>query len=296
VADDGLSPGAVSRRLGIAVTTLRTWHQRYGLGPSGHEAGSHRRYAEADLARLETMRQLTSQGVPAAEAARIARRSGSSAAAPRPRRAGGGHTIGVGRAGAAARGLGSAATRLDMPAMRHFIESALASDGVLQTWNGLLRPVLAGVGRRHAASGKLVEVEHLLSRCISEALSAVPRPAADVPIWTMLACADEEQHSLPIEALAAALAERGIACRQLGARVPPEALLAAARRTGPRAVLLWSHAAATAHPQQLQRVIDLSPPPAIVAAAGPGWGDHLPPGTRSPATLDEAIELIIAVG
>ena len=41
---------------------------------------------------------------------------------------------------------------------------------------------------------------------------------------TLLACADEEQHSLPLEALAAALAERGIGARLLGARVPPDAL------------------------------------------------------------------------
>ena len=33
------SAGAVARRLGVAVTTLRTWHQRYGLGPSLHPGG-----------------------------------------------------------------------------------------------------------------------------------------------------------------------------------------------------------------------------------------------------------------
>ena len=44
VADEALSAGAVARRLGVAVTTLRTWHQRYGLGPSQHVPGQHRRY------------------------------------------------------------------------------------------------------------------------------------------------------------------------------------------------------------------------------------------------------------
>ena len=48
----GLAAGEVARRLGVSVTTLRTWHQRYGLGPSLHEAGRHRRYAEADLRKL----------------------------------------------------------------------------------------------------------------------------------------------------------------------------------------------------------------------------------------------------
>jgi len=45
---DGLTAGAVARRLGVAVTTLRTWHQRYDLGPSAHEPGKQRRYTEAE--------------------------------------------------------------------------------------------------------------------------------------------------------------------------------------------------------------------------------------------------------
>jgi DNA-binding transcriptional MerR regulator len=66
VADEPLTAGAAARRLGIAVTTLRSWHQRYGLGPSRHESGQHRRYTEGDLARLDLMRRLTADGLPAA--------------------------------------------------------------------------------------------------------------------------------------------------------------------------------------------------------------------------------------
>src|SRR5215467_3479071 len=69
VADEGLSAGAVARRLGVAVTTLRTWHQRYGLGPSRHVPGQHRRYTAQDLAKLEVMLRLTTQGVAPADAA-----------------------------------------------------------------------------------------------------------------------------------------------------------------------------------------------------------------------------------
>ncbi|MEU8189790.1 MerR family transcriptional regulator, partial [Micromonospora carbonacea] len=72
MGDEALSAGAVARRLGVAVTTLRTWHQRYGLGPSQHLPGHHRRYTPADLARLEIMRKLTAEGVTPAEAARWA--------------------------------------------------------------------------------------------------------------------------------------------------------------------------------------------------------------------------------
>src|SRR6185312_4521850 len=64
------SAGAVARRLGVAVTTLRTWHQRYGMGPSLHEPGHHRRYTEQDIERLEVMQRLIVEGVAPGEAAR----------------------------------------------------------------------------------------------------------------------------------------------------------------------------------------------------------------------------------
>lgn len=67
-----LTVAAVARRLGVAPSTLRTWDRRYGLGPSAHLAGSHRRYGPADLARLVVMRRLTVQGVPPVDAAQIA--------------------------------------------------------------------------------------------------------------------------------------------------------------------------------------------------------------------------------
>src|SRR3954470_18866770 len=67
-----LTVAAVARRLGVAPSTLRTWDRRYDLGPSAHTAGSHRRYGPQDLARLVVMRRLTLEGVPPAEAARIA--------------------------------------------------------------------------------------------------------------------------------------------------------------------------------------------------------------------------------
>ena len=68
----GLAVAAVARRLGVAPATLRTWDRRYGLGPSGRTAGSHRRYTPEDVARLMVMRRLTIEGVAPVDAARAA--------------------------------------------------------------------------------------------------------------------------------------------------------------------------------------------------------------------------------
>jgi DNA-binding transcriptional MerR regulator len=286
---DGRSVGEVARQLGIAVTTLRTWHQRYGLGPTGHAPGRHRRYTPEDLDRLATMLRLTQAGVPPAEAARRALAAPASAT---PTRDGGGRAIPVGRAAAAARGLARAALRLDAAAATVLLADAVAADGVVATWEALVVPVLQGIGARHAATGALVDVEHLLSGCVSAVLAAVPRP--DDPPRILLACAEEEQHSLPLEALAAALAEHGVPVRQLGARVPLAALCDAVRRTGPHAVVVWAHERALAVPDHLVALTELSNRPSLVVPAGPGWaGEPLPTWANRPETLSDAVTLLV---
>jgi MerR family transcriptional regulator, light-induced transcriptional regulator len=319
VADDGLSAGAVARRLGVAVTTLRTWHQRYGLGPSQHVSGRHRRYTAEDLARLEIMQRLAAEGVAPAEAARWARLAPADALLhdpskmPTPKlptptlpdverqrtshsRAGGGFTIPLGRAGPAARGLARAAVRLDSPKMREILEDAIEADDVVATWDNVLRPVLVGIGKRHLVTRSLVDVEHLLSRTSSEVLGAVPRPAsATTRARILLACTDEEQHSLPLEALSAALAQAGVACRMLGARVPPAALIDSVRRTGPAVVVLWAHTAETADVNQLRRLLAGPRRPLLVLAGGPGWDpESLPSDVVMPASLSDAMRLAMA--
>jgi hypothetical protein len=300
-----LSAGAAARRLGVAVTTLRSWHQRYGLGPSGHQYGHHRRYTADDMSRLMLMQQLVTAGVAPAEAARWARRSplpSSALGSPpepsgaRDTRDGGGHALALGDAGPAARGLGRAALRLDTLGVRDLVADAIDERGVIGAWDDVLRPVLVAVGERAVASTELVEVEHILSGCISAVFAALPQPPRHSPVRLLLACTDEELHSLPIEALAAGLSSvHGIPARVLGARVPPSALHAAVRRTGPVAVLLWSHAPVTANLRQLDELLAGRGRPAVVAAAGPGWHpDDLPSGVVTPASLAEAVDLLAA--
>src|SRR4051794_39494482 len=310
MADDALSAGAVARRLGVAVTTLRTWHQRYGLGPSRHVPGEHRRYTAQDLERLEVMLRLTSQGVAPADAAVWAQSSapapssagassslGASSSAgvfPFGGRDGGGQAIPLGSAVPAARGLARAAMRLDTPVMRTIFEQAVTDWGVVRAWDEVAMPVLIGIGERYAATQRFVEVEHLISRCVSEVLGSVPRPPASSPVRVLLAAADEEQHTLPLEALAAGLAQAGVPARMLGARVPLPALDDAVTRTGPAAVVLWSQIPETGDPTQLARVAAHPHRPLLVAAGGPGWSGRLPPGVAQLTSLGDAIELVAA--
>ncbi|MFF0216859.1 MerR family transcriptional regulator [Streptomyces vinaceus] len=283
-----LSTGAVARRLGVSPTTLRSWERRYAIGPASREAGRHRRWTAQDIARLELMCRLTADGVPPAEAARAA--LGGAPAAPRAGAAvpsaapGGPDALPLGAVRPECRGLSRAAVRLDAPTVAELLEAVLAEDGLVTAWEEVIAPTLHAVGRKWATAGeRYVEVEHLLSWQISAALHRIrplPEPPRSPPV--LLACVPGEQHSLPIEALGAALGGRGVPVRMFGAALPAEALHDAVRRTGPRAVVLWAQSRTTADPALARSVAGIEwglrgarARPAMLLA-GPGWGAEAP--------------------
>ncbi|GGV31252.1 MerR family transcriptional regulator [Streptomyces spectabilis] len=308
-----VTTGALARRLGVSPTTLRSWDRRYGLGPAVRADGRHRRWSRHDVAMVEDMCRLTATGVPPAEAARIAKRRGRGPAegpatgvptppAPPPApvrgdRAGGGLPLGDVRQ--ESRGLARAAVRLDAPEVQNRLNALVREHGLTVTWDEVMVPTLRAVGRKWASSGdRYVEVEHLLSWHISTTLRSVPllvpaRPAVDAaPV--LLACVPDEQHTLPLEALHAALGGRGVPTRMLGAAVPVEALLASVRRVGPVAVVLWSQARSTASVPLAQHLTAMEwgvkgarRSPAVLTA-GPGWAGRAVPGLVRCHGLEDA--------
>ncbi|GGR55659.1 MerR family transcriptional regulator [Streptomyces roseolus] len=329
----GITTGAVARRLGVSPTTVRSWERRYGIGPAVRADGRHRRWSPADVAMLEEMCRLTASGVPPAEAARAAGKvrkaaetrtpavpdgraaavrppAGGAVAEPaaepapgpaRSARAGSGLPLGDVRQ--ECRGLARAAVRLDGALMEAMLGAALATYGLVTTWEEIMTPTLHAVGRKWESSGdRYVEVEHLLSWHVSTALrrAAVTGPSvASQGPPTLLACVPSEQHTLPLEALAAGLAEQALPTSMFGAAVPAEALDAAVRRSGPAAVVLWSQARSTADHALARHIAGTTfgmrgaRTGPVVLLAGPGWrGRALAPGTARPGGLREAIGLI----
>lgn len=293
-----VSTGTAARRIGVSPITLRSWDRRYGIGPARQD-GRHRRWTPADLAVLDEMCRLTAAGVPPAEAARAARERGGG---PPPeqgvRRPEAGPGPPVGDVRLECRGLSRAALRLDAPLVDELLTSFVEEYGLVRAWEDLMMPTLRAVGRRWASAGdKYVEVEHLLSWHVSSALRRVPAapPARTGAGPVLLACVPGEQHTLPIEALTAALAERGLPTRMFGAAVPATALDEAARRTGPRAVVLWSQSRSTASRPLARHIaagswgVRGARGSAEVMLAGPGWAGPPVPGLSRPHGLRDAL-------
>lgn len=280
------TPRAVAAMLGISPTTLRTWDQRYGLGPSDRTAGGHRRYRDDEVDRLRRMIALTAQGVAPAAAAR---QSGEHApASPPPARP----ELTAAAARSARRGFLAAADRLDEPRVRRLAAELIAGHGVVAAWQEVFAPFLVELGERVHKRGAGIEVEHLASAGLLHALRAVPHPERDGVLTALLSCAPDEQHTLALEALGAALSEADRRWRSLGARVPSTALRDALERLRPAVVVIWAHhvdLAAAVPIGELGRSTD-----AVLLAAGPGWeGLSLPESVRRPATLADAVRLVV---
>ncbi|WP_330181194.1 MerR family transcriptional regulator [Nocardia sp. NBC_01503] len=246
----------VAERLGIPAATLRSWNQRYGIGPAAHQPGRHRLYSEADIALLERMHALIKAGATPAGAA------------------------GLIRAGSVIRGeyrpLLEAAFALDTAATSRLLIAHLRDFGVIGTWDELCRPAFAEIVARQGAGEGCIDVEHFLSWCVMSALHRTnPPPPSEVSPRVVLACTRGEAHSLPLEALRAALAERGVGAHTLGPDVPTDALADTLRRfEEPVAVVLWSQQESTA----LTSVVRVGlAGGARVHVGGPGWAEVILP-------------------
>ncbi|MFE2990274.1 MerR family transcriptional regulator [Streptomyces sp. NPDC059262] len=319
--DASITSGALARRLGISPTTLRSWDQRYSLGPARRQRGHHRRWSPQDVAMVEDMCSLTASGVSPAEAARSAKERAhtapqgqgtrpvlarSATAAGTSGKAGSRGSSGLpfGAVRAECRGLARAALRLESVAIQEQLNAFVQEHGVVAAWEELMMPTLHAVGRKWESSGdRYVEVEHLLSWHVSTALRNAqlllgPGETHKGSSPVLLACVPGEQHTLPLEAVHAALLHHGRPVRMLGAAVPAEALIAAVLRTGPAAVVLWSQTRSLASTPLALHLLGMgwgvkgARQQAALVLAGPGWRGARIEGAVQPQGLREAIALL----
>ena len=289
--EDLLSVSAVARRLGVAPATLRTWARRYGIGPSEHEAGLHRKYCPSDLAKLTVMRRLISSGVSPADAAEQAKAHEGEVIIE--------EFISLCReCDETINAIFNAAEALDSLFVETMLRNEISENGIISAWHEVFVPVLIQVGAAWEKSGKGIEVEHMLTeilkRVLRESTSEIVAPVNTRPV--LLASVGEELHSLALHALAAALAERGIETHFLGARTPVEAISSMVSRFAPPAVFLWAQLPVNGDPKFVSALPAVRPAPRVIIG-GPGWNPDKCQNAHFVGSLALAVdEIALAVG
>jgi hypothetical protein len=270
--------GQVAEKLGVALSTLRAWHRRYGVGPEADRPGGYRRYTGEDVARLQRMHDLIIGGTLPSDAARVV-------AVPNDNY----------RAESVLTEVLGAARELDSGKCVALLGQSLTALGAVRCWDEVCRPALRQVDAEQHTEGAdeddlCVDTEHVLSWAITAAFHRVSaaRTTRGRPS-IVLSCTDAEQHTLPLEALAVALGERGVPVRMLGAAVPTSSLVHTVTTTPCDVVVLWAQRRESARTDTVRALRRL---PVRRLVAGPGWPRKPPAGTEPVHTLADAVALL----
>jgi hypothetical protein len=137
---------------------------------------------------------------------------------------------------------------LEMDMACRVVAASLAQRGVVTTWQQLCSPALVQLdGQASDADGGCTDAQLLLSWAVASALRRLPGPTtASTQHRVLLGCAPHEQHTLALEALLAALVERGVPVQMLGPAAPTVALQHATEQLQPAVVVVWAQCTATA--------------------------------------------------
>lgn len=229
--------GAVSRRLGVAASTLRTWERRYSVGPSHRTQGGHRRYTERDIDRVELVRRLVGRGVSAQDAARVARHLDRD-------------ELGAALSEEIERGpvdlstedlvdaVMAAVVTGDEKRLDDIVGGLLGREDFLATWRGVLSPALSRMACESAGGALDVDAERAATALIIRQMRTLNATGGSARPKVLLASGVEDPDCLPFLAVSAALGQASVSSRSFG---PADAagLTALVEKFRPDVVVLW---------------------------------------------------------
>ncbi|WP_375001344.1 MerR family transcriptional regulator [Aeromicrobium sp. CTD01-1L150] len=249
------SVGAVSERLGVAPSTLRTWERRYGVGPSHRTRGGHRRYTERDIERVELVRRLVRRGVSAQDAARVARNlerdelvNALSEESAREE-----HSIGPDDLVDAVL---AATVTSDGLRLQELFGALLGGARFADAWRDVFSPVLARMAHESSVGSLELEAERLATDVMLHEIRRVrARGARPAQPQVLLVSGTDDDACLPFVALGAALVDADVTTRSVGPGAEPRAITDLVDKMRPQVLVWWEQPAGVEEPlrHQLER-------------------------------------------
>ena len=229
-----LTIGAVAELTGVPAPTLRAWERRYGIPSPGRSASGHRIYGNGDVDLVRRLRRLVDGGMPPRVAARRIQGGPPRTPEPPPTPVDDPYDVVVRR-------IVDAIDRFDPDTLESELRRGLVLGSTLAVYERVMVPVMRVLGERWSHDDPLsIAQEHLTTevmRNVAQDLHRLARP--EHPVGSaVVACVADEQHVLPLYAIAFRLAQRRIRAVVLGARTPPSVVGVAVRRLRPDLVAL----------------------------------------------------------
>jgi DNA-binding transcriptional MerR regulator len=219
--------GELSKRSGVSPELLRAWERRYDLLQPTRSTGGLRLYSLDDLERVRLMRRHLSEGIAAAEAARLA--SGAVVVVPSPALS----------PAAVREELADALAAFDEPRAQAIIDRLLGVATLDTALGDVLLPYLHELGERWEQGEASIAQEHFASAVIRGRLLGLARGwGLGAGPMALLACLPDEHHDLGLIAFGLALRERGWRISYLGTNAPIDTVAEVAHQIGPAFVVL----------------------------------------------------------
>jgi len=243
--------GSVLHETGIAADTLRAWERRYGVPMPRRTPGGHRLYTEQDVQLIKWLMSRQAEGLSISRAVDQWRalvqsgeypaQAGQAAITPTSHFAP--DNLDVLRGDWLA-----ACLQFDEVEAEQVLDQAFAQATVEAVLEQVIQAGLREMGESWARGQASVHQEHFLSalasRRLDQLIAAAPPPIRNQVI--LVACAESEQHDLPLMHLTLLLRRLGGKAVFLGADVPSEQLVQTARATNAAMVVLAAQLLASA--------------------------------------------------
>ena len=232
--------GAVSSRLNITASTLRTWERRYGVGPSFRTEGGHRRYTESDIDRVDLMRRLLSRGVSAKDAARVARSLEREDLELALRE----ETDESGGVAHAEEDFLAAVVSGDRQELSQLFAGVLRDTSVTSAWRDVIAPALRRMMTESTTGAVPADAASAASELLVrelQSLVAFERRPDEERTQVLFARSLPAVEAIPLLVLEAALLQAGVATHTVGPELDGREVAALAMRLRPDFLVTWGH-------------------------------------------------------
>jgi DNA-binding transcriptional MerR regulator/methylmalonyl-CoA mutase cobalamin-binding subunit len=225
----------VARLTGIPIDTLRAWERRYAAVEPGRDDRG-RLYSDGEMQKLKLLRRLVERGHAIGRIASLGEQELErllEAGLDPGERGGRADLVDVGA-------ILECFDRYDLPAADRRLGRLAAVLSARELVHDVVIPLLRLVGDAWHGGRFTIGQEHMASAALRNLLGSLVRVQAprDGRPGLVFATPPGERHELGIMAAAMLAAAAGLGVVYLGADLPPEDVVEAARRTGARAVVL----------------------------------------------------------